>query len=157
MKVKKGGEVGSRGASRTRKWLCWQRWQENTAPKRSVWVGLGTVFPRTARGGCCHLEMGPFTWRVLSVLGGIAQKPPPGELCCGSKVSSGSERLSLLACACIGWHSSVGSHRVGLSASPGAALVFLDIEEAHKIYQPSSANHVVRFTDIKLLHSHGSP
>ena len=44
MKVKEEVEVGSVGASRTRKWLCWQRWKEKTASRLSVEVGVEAIF-----------------------------------------------------------------------------------------------------------------
>lgn len=43
MKVKEETEVGSVGASRTRKWLCWQRWKEKTESRLSVGVGVEAI------------------------------------------------------------------------------------------------------------------
>lgn len=45
MKVKEEVEVGSVDASRTRKWLCWQRWREKTVSRLNAGVGVDTVSP----------------------------------------------------------------------------------------------------------------
>lgn len=51
-----GSRVGSVGASRTRKWLCWQRWKEKTVSRLNVGVGVDAVSPLVMSAGGVLLE-----------------------------------------------------------------------------------------------------
>lgn len=57
--------MGSVGASRTRKWLCCQRWKEETVSRLSVEVGVGAFSPLVTSAGRGE-ALEPASWTLPS-------------------------------------------------------------------------------------------
>ncbi|XP_039704869.1 uncharacterized protein LOC120591481 [Pteropus medius] len=139
MKVREEEEVGSEGASRIRKWLCWRRWEE-----------------RTVRGFAVRWAPGPWPLR---------RRPCEGALRRGVTAVGGGARSALRALLgssatpggtgrCVSVLPACGTLVTCVRVTGEAALISLRLDR-HEVCRPPSSSGAPGVTDVTQFRPHG--